>query len=95
MKISSNILLIAAAVLFFALIGGFNMYMGWESRLIKILLTGGLVFLTIRLKKSEKPLYRKGAFLIILFLALGTAMAEPYISHLITGHHFHHHFCFK
>lgn len=95
MKVSNSFLLFLAAIIFFALIGGFSQHIGWEAWLFKLALVAGLTALTFKLKKSDKPWLQKGALIIVLLLATGIAWAEPYATDLIFGHHYHHHFCFK
>ncbi|HAH52592.1 MAG TPA: hypothetical protein DF712_19310 [Balneola sp.] len=95
MKNSKAFFFTGSVLLFFWIIGGFSPYIGWESRLFKILLTAILGFVAWKLKNSENPKYKKSALIIVLLLATATAYAEPYVSHAVFGHHHHHFFCGK
>lgn len=95
MKNSKAFFLAGAAILFFWVIGGFSPWISWESRLVKIVLVALLAGIAWWMKNSKKATVRKSALVVTLLLALGTAYAEPYASHLMFGHHHHHFFCGK
>ena len=95
MKNSKLFFLFGSALFFFWIIGGFAHYISWEQRLFKIALVAGLAGIAWMLKNSKKQNLRKGALIIVLLLAAGTAYAEPFASDFLFGHHHHHFFCSK
>lgn len=95
MKNSKRFFFAGSILLFFWIIGGFNPYISWEQRLFKIGVVGVLALIAWALKNTDKKTLRKGALVITLLLAAGTAYAEPYASDLLFGHHHHHFFCGK
>jgi hypothetical protein len=95
MKQSQRFFLIGAALLFFWIIGGFNPYLSWEHRLLKIVMVTLFAGIAWIIKNSEKVNRRQVGLIIVLLLAAGAAYAEPYASDLIFGYHHHHFFCFK
>ncbi|NER84714.1 MAG: hypothetical protein F6K42_35400 [Leptolyngbya sp. SIO1D8] len=91
MKSSHRFFLIGTSLFFFWILGGFNPYLSWEQRLIKIAIVG--IFATIAwiLKNSSKQNRRKTGLVILLLAAGATTYAEPYINHWLTHpHHFSH-----
>ena len=95
MKNSGTLFITISAVLFFWLIGGFDWHMSWESRLIKVIAVGSLVGIAYWLKNSKNKRLKQGALVLTLLTAVGFFYAEPYVSHFITGQHYHYNYCSK
>lgn len=89
MKNSKAFFLTGASILFLWIIGGFNPYLSWEQRLLKIVIVGVFAFIAWTLKNSKKKGQRTTGLIVVLLLATGVAFAEPYASHLFFDHHHH------
>ena len=89
MKNSKAFFLVGAAILFLWIIGGFNPWISWEQRLLKIVIVGILTWVAWILKNSKKKGRRTTGLIVVLLIATGAAFAEPYASHLLFDHHHH------
>lgn len=84
MKSSHHFFLVGTSLFFFWIIGGFNPYLIWEQRIIKIAIVGTFATLAWILKNSKKASRRKTGLIILFLVAGATAYAEPYISHWLS-----------
>ena len=88
MKNSGALFITISAILLFWLLGGFNWYMSWESRLIKVILVGSLVAIAYWLKNSDSKRLKQGALALTILAAIGILYAEPYVSHLVHDYYY-------
>jgi chromate transport protein ChrA len=85
MKSSHRFFLIGASLFFFWILGGFNPYLSWEQRLIKIAIVGIFATVAWLLKNSSKKNRRKTGLIVLLIAASATVYAEPYINHWLSN----------